>query len=140
MDAVLLQAGIVVPLVLGLTARIVLRARHQPVDWLLAGLLLCIGGWVAANAWSETHLGTARGAGGPPALLLACAISPLFLLTMGFHLRIERFERSRGFCLALCVPFVVFAILVATDARHHLMFVAPPRPELPVSAWAGPGF
>ena len=53
MDPVLLQAGVVVPLMLGLIARILLRPRNGPVHWLLAGLLASIAAWVLANAVSE---------------------------------------------------------------------------------------
>jgi PAS domain S-box-containing protein len=71
---------------------------------------------------------------------MGCPLSALFLLTMGFQYRVGWIERSRGVRAALCVPFAFFAGLLATDGWHRLVFVAQPSPELPASAWAGPGF
>jgi len=139
-DPVLLQAAVVVPLILGLLARIVLRTRNATLHWLLAGLLASMAAWVLANAFSEATRGTAWGAGGPAALLAGCPLSCLYLLTMGFQFRIGLIEKSPGVCVALCVPFALFALLIASDPWHHLVFAAPPSPELPPSRWAGPGF
>lgn len=129
-----------VPLVLGLMARILLRPHNAAVHWLLAGLLASMAAWVLANAFSEVAHGTAWGAGGAAALLAGCPLSTLYLLTMGFQFRIGLLEQSRGVCVALCVPFVCFALLIASDSWHHLVFAAQPSPELPAARWAGPGF
>jgi PAS domain S-box-containing protein len=139
-DAVILQAGVVVPLTLALSARILIRPRNGTLHWLLAALLVTIGAWVAANAVSEAIHGTAWGAGGALGLLLACPLSVLYLLTMAFHARVAVFENSRGACVAAAVPFALFALLIVTNGSHHLMLTATPSPELPVDAWAGPGF
>jgi PAS domain S-box-containing protein len=139
-DPVLLQAGVVVPLILGLSARILLRAGNRAIHWLLSGLLASMAGWVVANVWSELTLGTALGAGGTPALLMGCPLSALYLLTMGFHARVGAIERSPALCVALCVPFVAFAALLVTDPWHHLVFQATPGAALAMSEWAGPGF
>jgi PAS domain S-box-containing protein len=139
-DPVALQAGVVVPLVLGLIARIVLRPHNAAVHWLLAGLLASMAAWVLANAFSEVAHGTAWGAGGRPALFAGCFLSTLYLLTMGFQSRIGMIEKSRATCAALCVPFTLFGLLIATDPWHHLVFVQHPSPEVPASRWAGPGF
>ena len=140
MDPVLLQAGVVVPLMLGLIARILLRPRNAAVHWLLAGLLASMAAWVLANAFSEVAHGTAWGAGGAPALLAGCPLSTLYLLTMGFQFRIGLIEKSRAMCLALCLPFALFALLIATDSWHHLVFAEHPSPEVPAARWAGAGF
>jgi PAS domain S-box-containing protein len=139
-DAVILQAGVVVPLTLALSARILIRPRNGTVHWLLAALLVTIGAWVAANAVSEAMHGSALGAGGALGLLLACPLSVLFLLTMAFHSRIATFENSRGACVAVAVPFAFFAVLILTNDSHHLMFLTPPDPTRPVAEWTGAGF
>jgi PAS domain S-box-containing protein len=139
-DAVILQAGVVVPLTLALSARILIRPRNGTVHWLLAALLVTIGAWVAGNAVSEAVHGTAWGAGGALGLLLACPLSVLYLLTMAFHSRVAVFEGSRGACVAAAVPFVLFAVVILTNESHHLMLRAEPSPTLPASVWAGPGF
>jgi PAS domain S-box-containing protein len=139
-DPVLLQATVVVPLITGLAARIVLRPRNEPVHWLLAGLLGSMAGWITANAISQLTLGTAWGAGGVPALLWGCPLTVLYLLTLAFQARVALFEKSPRFCLAVAAPFVPLAILIATNPWHHLVFKMRPDPQLPLSAWAGPGF
>jgi PAS domain S-box-containing protein len=139
-DPVLIQAGLVVPLTLGLSARILLRPRNGPVHWLLAGLLASLGAWVAANAVSELTHGSAVGAGGIPALVVGCPLTVLFLLTMAFHARIALFENSRAMCIAACVPFVCLGAVIATNSWHHLVFVRNPSLYLPASVWAGPFF
>jgi PAS domain S-box-containing protein len=136
----MLQAALVVPLTLGLAVRILLRPRNGAVHWLLAGLLATLGAWVAANALSELTRGTAKGAGGTPALLVGCPLTVLFLLTMAFHARIALFENSRAMCIAVCVPFACFAVMIATNDRHHLVFIQPPSLHSPPSQWAGPLF
>ncbi|HVH05196.1 MAG TPA: ATP-binding protein [Myxococcota bacterium] len=136
----ILQAGVVVPLTLALSARILIRPRNGTLHWLLAALLVTMGAWVAANAVSEAIHGTAWGAGGTLGLLLACPLTLLYLLTMAFHARIAVFESSRGACLAAAVPFALFAVLILTNESHHLVLRAPPTPDRPIAEWAGPGF
>jgi PAS domain S-box-containing protein len=138
-DPVLLQAVVVVPLIVGLAARIVLRPRNAPVHWLLAGLLGSMAGWITANALSQLTAGTAWGAGGVPALLWGCPLTVLYLLTLAFQARVAVFESLRV-CLAVAAPFVPLALLIATNSWHRLVFKMPPDPLLPLSAWAGPGF
>lgn len=140
MDPVLLQAAVVVPLTLGLSVRILLRPRNGAVHWLLAGLLASLGAWVAANAVSELTRGSATGAGGIPALVVGCPLTVLFLLTMAFHTRIALFENSRAMCVAVCVPFAFFAVVIATNDLHHLVFIRPPSLRASASEWAGPLF
>ena len=127
------------PLTLGLAARILLRPRNGPIHWLLAGLLAALGAWVAANAVTEMTRGSATGAGGIPALLIGCPLTVLYLLTMAFHARVALFENSRAMCVAVCVPFVFFAV-IASNGWHHMVFLQPPSVELAVSEWAGPFF
>jgi PAS domain S-box-containing protein len=139
-DAVILQAGVVVPLTLALSARILIRPRNGAVHWLLAALLVTIGAWVAAAGVRDAIQGTAWGASGSVALLLACPMSVLYLLTMAFHSRVAVFESSRGACVAAAVPFACFALLILTNGSHHLMLRGAPNADVPLSDWAGPGF
>jgi PAS domain S-box-containing protein len=139
-DPVLLQAAVVVPLIVGLAARILLRPAKAPVHWLLAGLLVSMAGWITANALSQLTMGTAWGAGGVPALVLGCPLTVLYLLTLAFQARVARFEKSPRFCLAVAAPFVPLALLIASNPWHHLVLRMRPSPLLPLSAWAGPGF
>lgn len=130
----------VVPLTLGLGARILLRPRKGTLHWLLAGLLLTLGAWVATIALAGMIRDDPWGAGTRLRLLLACPLIVLYLLTMALFSRVEIFESSRATCIAVAVPFALFALLIATNGVHRLVFIAPPAPGLPPSAWAGPGF
>ena len=105
-----------------------LRPRNAAVHWLLAGLLASIAAWVLANAFSEAARGTAWGAGGPAALLAGCPL-PSLPADDGVPLPRRAFEKSPALCVALCVPFALFALLIASDSWHHLVFAAAPSPS-----------
>ena len=137
MDPVVLQVCAVVPLILGLIVRVLLRPGNVPVHWLLAALLASIASWVAA-----VGVAAARGTFGVGtfALLLAVPLPPLYLLTIAYHSRVAAFEKSPALSLAACAPFAALAVLIATNDLHGLVLRGARSPYLPASAWAGPGF
>jgi len=134
-DPVVLQTCAVVPLILGLATRVLLREDKRPVHWLLAGLLTSIACWGVAAG-----IARARGAGGTLPILAATAVPPLYILTIAFHSRVAAFEKSRALCLATCAPFAALAVLAATNPLHGLVIRDVPGTDVPARAWAGPGF
>jgi PAS domain S-box-containing protein len=121
MDALILQTGIVAPLMLALIVQTAARRDQGRIQQYLLWLLLMILAWMIGMV---IHLK------GDPALapisdllllLPACFMAPSFCLMMLEYARIDLFERRRGARLVVLAPFFVFLLGFATNHWHGLM-------------------
>ena len=115
----LLQTGIVAPLMLMLIVYTAMREERSSVSrslvWLLSMILVWMVGMVVVVRDASSMIAQAM------AIVPACFMSPLFLLVMLRFTRVEFFEQRRGATYALMAPYFVFLAAFATQKHHGLM-------------------
>jgi PAS domain S-box-containing protein len=140
-DPLILQAGIAIPVTIGLVLYTLMRFDRTPLHLLLVLLLSSLWPWLAAQV--------VKGVSVDPAIqslaldveqLSACLMPALFLLTMGYFARLPMFEAGRSLTVGILSIPVLITIGYLTDGSHHLFFtdrlaaIDARHPE----EWAGP--
>jgi PAS domain S-box-containing protein len=121
MDPLIVQTGLVAPLMLALVVHTAARRDHGPIQQHLLWLLLMILSWTIGIA---VYLGGDPALGPISDLLLlvpACFMAPVFCLMMLEFARVDFLERFRGARQLVIAPFFVFMIGFATNHWHGLL-------------------
>jgi len=140
MDALVLQAGIVGPLILALIVQTAARRHQGRLQRYLVGLLVLILCWMVGMVLQKQD--DPRFVLLLPLLVLppVCFMAPLFCLLMLLYARIGSFEENRGARWAVVAPFWIFLVGFATNEWHGLMSDAGGTVRQVDAAEAGPLF
>jgi PAS domain S-box-containing protein len=121
MGALVLQAGIVGPLILALIVQTAGRLHQGRLQRYMIGLLVLILSWMLGMVVQEAADPSLDFAVTLLVLPPVCFMSPLFCLLMLLYARIGPFEEHRAARWAVIAPFWVFFIGFASNGWHGLM-------------------
>lgn len=142
-DPLIVQAGVAIPVTVGLVAYTLVKFDRTPLHLLLVLLLSTLWPWLGAMVVKSVATDPlVRSAALDVEQVIVCFMAPLFLLTMGHFARLPVFENNSKVTVAVLAIPVLFIVAYLTDGSHHLFLT---DRQLALESrhpreWAGPLF